>query len=112
MEKLIKYQQILTEFLEEYAKIKYANVPNLEQQIIIDKDRNHFQLVSIGWLKDQFVHDTVFHFDIKDDKVWIQQNWTDIKLSKELITRGVNPEDIIIGFIPNPAPIYGLSKAI
>jgi hypothetical protein len=68
--------------------------------VIIDTKRNHFELVSVGWQKGKFVHDVVFHFDIKDDKIWIMQNWTDIKISKELISRGVDSNDISIGFVP------------
>jgi XisI protein len=100
MEKIEKYQKILTDFLEEYGKINYANAPLLEQQVIIDTKRNHFELVSVGWQKGKFIHDTVFHFDIKENKIWIIQNWTDIKVSKELINRGVEASDIVIGFIP------------
>ena len=100
MEKVAKYQQILTDFLEEYSKIAYANAPLLEQQVIVDIQRNHFELVSVGWQKGNFVHDVVFHFDIKEDKIWIMQNWTDIKISKELISRGVESDDIHIGFVP------------
>ncbi|MCU0340812.1 MAG: XisI protein [Spirosomaceae bacterium] len=99
METLVKYQKILVSFLEEYAQISYANAPNLEQQVIADITRNHFELVSIGWHKGQFVHDVVFHFDIKDNKVWIQQNWTDLKLTKILIQKGIDPADIVIGFV-------------
>ncbi len=100
MEKLKKYQRILLTFLEEYAAIHYANAPKLEQQVVADLDRNHFQLVSIGWHKKQFVYEVVFHFDIKDGIVWIQQNWTDIKLTEDLIRRGISPADIQVGFLP------------
>ncbi|MCB0580827.1 MAG: XisI protein [Phaeodactylibacter sp.] len=31
-------------------------------QIIIDKERNHFQLMRVGWDKDDFVHDCIMHF--------------------------------------------------
>lgn len=103
MEKIEKYQQILTDFLEEYSKISYANAPALEQQVIIDTKRNHFELVSLGWNKGQFVHDVVFHFDIKENKIWILQNWTDIKLSRELVNRGIEANDIVIGFVPSMA---------
>ncbi len=99
MEKLKKYQQVLLSFLEEYAAINYANAPHLEQQVLADLTRNHFQLVNIGWHKKQFVYDVVFHFDVKDDMVWIQQNWTDIKLTDELTRRGIAPSDIAVGFL-------------
>jgi hypothetical protein len=100
MEKLKKYQQILVAFLEEYARINYANAPQLEQQVVADLDRNHFQLITIGWHKKQFLYDVVFHFDIKDGVIWIQQNWADIKLADELVRRGVSPTDIQVGFLP------------
>ena len=100
MEKTVKYRNILTGFLEEYSKITYPNAPTLENQVIADTQRNHFELVSVGWDKGQFVHEVVFHFDIKGGKIIIQQNWTDIKLSKELVKRGVSPDDIEVGFVP------------
>ena len=73
----------------------------MESQVIIDTKRNHFELVNVGWHKGQFIHEVVFHFDIKDEKIIIQQNWTDIKLSKELVSRGVMPTDIEVGFAPS-----------
>jgi hypothetical protein len=103
METLATYQAIVIDFLEAYAKVSYANAPGLEQQVIADTQRNHFELVSIGWHKGRFVHEVVFHFDIKESKIWIQQNETDIRVSKELIARGVNASDIIVGFTQVPA---------
>ncbi len=100
MEDLATYQNIVIGFLEDYAKISYANAPALEQQVIADTQRNHFELVSIGWHKGRFVHEVVFHFDIKGNQIWIQQNGTDIKVSKELVARGVQAQDIVIGFTP------------
>lgn len=104
METLKKYQQILIDFLEEYARIGYANGPELEQQVIADRERNHFQLVSIGWHKGRFVHEVVFHFDIKEGKIFIQQNWSDLRLAKELTARGIAPDDILVGSTPAVAP--------
>ncbi|MDZ7934889.1 MAG: XisI protein [Emticicia sp.] len=99
MEKLTKYSQIIVDFLEEYSKVSYPNAPTLEQQVIVDTKRNHFELVSVGWHKEQFIHEVVFHFDIKDNKIIIQQNWTDIKISQELVRRGVEADDIKVGFV-------------
>ena len=40
------------------------------------------------------------HFDIKDQKVWVQCNWTEIDVAQELIGQGVEKQDIVLGFIP------------
>lgn len=100
MDTIKQYQDIIIGFLKEYAAIPYANTPNIEKQIISDKENHHYQLVAIGWEKDVFVHDTLFHFDIKAGKVWIQQNWTELQIADELISRGVSPSDIVLGFQP------------
>lgn len=55
----------------------------------------------IGWRDKQFIHNTVFHFDIKaNDKIWIQANWTDVDIAADLVKRGVEKDDIVIGFQP------------
>jgi hypothetical protein len=97
MEPLKKYQQILVHFLEECALVRYANGPELEQQVIADYERNHFQLATVGWHKGRFIHEVVFHFDLKDGKVFIQQNWTDLRVADELKARGIAPTDIVVG---------------
>jgi hypothetical protein len=40
------------------------------------------------------------HFDIKDDKIWIQCNFTDVDIAQELMELGIPREDIVLGFHP------------
>ncbi|MEZ4849172.1 MAG: XisI protein [Bacteroidia bacterium] len=68
--------------------------------MIFDTENNHFLLMDIGWDKDRFFHDCVFHLDIKDGKIWLQQNWTDADIAGELVDTGVPKSDIVIGFQP------------
>lgn len=106
MEKIKKYQDLITEFLEEYSTIKYANMPEVENQVLADKERNHFSLVSVGWHNDDFIHSIVFHIDIKNDKIWLQANWTEVDVAEWLVERGVPKEDIVLGFQPPYARPY------
>lgn len=97
MEKVKKYQKIILQVLEEYANIKSPFMPEVENLIIADTKNHHYQLVRMGWYKDRHVHYTVFHFDILDNKVWIQENRTDVKIDEELIEAGVVAKDICSG---------------
>lgn len=106
MDKIKKYQKVIIAFLEEYAKYPYQNMPEIEFQIIADRERNHFQLISIGWEQHKFIHDTIFHFDIKNEKIWVQKNATDMLVADLLISEGVEREDIILGFVPFYARAY------
>ena len=100
MDKITLYQNAIIDLLKEYVSIKPVNMKDTEQQLIVDRERNHFAFVRLGWEGDQFIYQCIIHFDIKDGKIWLQQNRTDQKLIDELIAKGINQNDIVIGFIP------------
>ena len=54
----------------------------------------------LGWRKDRFVHLCLFHFDLKDGKIWIQQNRTDVDVAVDFMENGVLASDIVLGFLP------------
>lgn len=96
-----RYCQILLDLLQQWAAYTPVNLSEHEGQLIADIQRGHFQLVRIGWRGDVFVHNTIFHFDMKaDDKIWIQANWTDVDIAADLVSRGVEKNDIVLGFQP------------
>lgn len=106
MDKTLEYQQILQSFLEECAATPYSRQPELKKQIIADTERNHFQLMTVGWYNDTYTCKITFHFDIIEGKVWIQENNTELQIADELIDRGVLKSDIVMGFYPPYARAY------
>ncbi|MEI6408299.1 MAG: XisI protein [Bacteroidota bacterium] len=97
MEKIKKYQKIILSLLEEYAAITSPFMPDVSNKVIVDTKGHQYQLIRIGWYKDRHVHYTVFHFEILDGKVWIQENRTDVKIDEELVSAGILPNDIMSG---------------
>lgn len=100
MDTIKKYQEAIIELLEEYAAVKPANMPEVQHEVLADKERNHFALIRLGWAGNSFVYHCVMHFDILDGKVWLQQNRTDQDVAEELIAKGVPKDKIVLGFIP------------
>jgi hypothetical protein len=99
MERLDQYREIIRTFLE--ASIApSSNDPNFETQLICDCDRDHYQLVSLGWQGHRRFYSVSIHLDIKDGKVWIQKNDTDRLIAQELVGLGVAREDIVLGLQP------------
>ena len=96
--KLKKYENAIIKILNEYAKIKYANIDG-GNQLIIDNKNHQYQVVTIGWEGDQFVHDCPMHFAIINNKVWIQQNMTEWEVGEMLEEFGVPKSDIVVGFL-------------
>ena len=52
----------------------------------------------------------VLHFDIKNGKIWIQQNGTEIDIAEELLHLGVARDDIVLGLhSPYKRPYTGFA---
>ncbi len=102
MDKIKKYQEILTRLLTEYVSFLSGSNAAVMPQMVADVERNHFQLVKIGWdnQRNQFVFGILFHFDIIGDKVWLQLNNTEFQVIDEIIEMGVSKDDIVFGFQP------------
>lgn len=108
MDKKQKYEKAILTLLNDYARIKPVNWRTAENQVIADRENHHYQLVRLGWKEQQYLHFVVFHFDIKGDKIWVQQNHTDLPIADELEDLGVASDDIIFPFAepelsPQPA---------
>lgn len=101
MEKLKKYEAMILALLEEYARDWNKGDKSIRSQVIADKENNHYQLIRIGWKNDQdYIHNCVFHLEIIDEKVWIQENRTDILIAEELVASGIPKQDIVLGLLP------------
>lgn len=99
-EKIARYQEVLLSILEQEADT-FPLQPELEDQIIADTVRNHFQLVRTGWVKGSRIHEVLLQFDIKPSgKIWIQANLTELHVEDELMKRRVPASDIVLGVQP------------
>jgi hypothetical protein len=100
MDRIKIYSSLIVKLLEEYASVKPANLDQQEYQIMADYERNHFQLISIGWQKERFFYNVILHLDIKENgKIWLQVNNTDWNIAESLMENGVPITDIVLGFI-------------
>lgn len=97
MEKLEKYSQLIQSLLLEYSKIR-PSYGEIEVQTVFDTERHHYQVVHVGWNQDEAIHFCPVHFDIKNEKIWLQWNATEWDFGEELVKLGVPAQDIVIGF--------------
>jgi hypothetical protein len=52
------------------------------------------------------------HLDIRDGKIWVQQNTTERQVAHDLMAMGVPKEDIVLGFqAPNMRAYTGFRVA-
>ncbi|MBR8833321.1 MAG: XisI protein [Stigonema ocellatum SAG 48.90 = DSM 106950] len=97
MEKLNKYRVYIQQLLTQYAHEGSTN-REIEKQVICDPVNDHYQLVYVGWKNRRRTYGCVLHLDIKNDKIWIQHDGTEIGIADELVKLGVPKEDIVLAF--------------
>ena len=97
MAEIATYRTLLTTLLERYAQLATGD-DEVETQIIIDTQRDHYQLVQVGWQNKRRIYGCILHLDIKDNKIWIQHNGTEIEIADELVALGIPKEKIVVGF--------------
>ena len=99
MDTLIQYRQYIQTILQEYASYK-PSYGDVEMELITDTVHDHYQLLSVGWNKLERIHSTLIHIDIRDGKIWIQQDGTEEGIANRLVELGVSKEEIVLAFHP------------
>ncbi|MFN6526870.1 XisI protein [Nostoc sp. ChiSLP03a] len=92
----INYRELVQTILKRHS-IHHSN-DDTEVQLIFDTERNHYQVLHLGWEELRRVYGCIIHIDIKDGKIWIQRDGTETGVANELVTAGVPKQDIILGF--------------
>jgi hypothetical protein len=111
MDKLTTYRKHIKDLLSQYASWGRQE-ENWESQLIFDEERDHYLWFDLGWEGSKRIYYSVIHFDIKDGKIWLQQNATDLNPAEDLIEMGVLREDIVLGLQPpfkRPFTNYGVA---
>ncbi len=110
MDKLEHYRDIVSRIVREYASYVPRN-GRIETEAVIDRDRDHYEVMHVGWDRQRRVHGSVIHLDIRDGKVWIQYDGTNRPVADELEAAGVPRSDIVLAFHPEevrPLTGYGV----
>jgi hypothetical protein len=113
MDRVTQYRDVIYRLLEEYRNW-YAESPEsgVDTEIIADDVRGHFLLMRVGWHGETRIRRAVFYLRLKDDKIWIEEDWTKEGISSELVAAGVPQSSIVLAFNPPfLRPEFSESKA-
>ena len=98
MDKKLKYQALIKEAIRKYAYPDEGNYDEFETQIVFDDERGHYFLMDVGWNEMKRIHGFTLHIDLKGEKIWIQQDWTEAGVTDIFLEAGVPNEDIVLAF--------------
>jgi hypothetical protein len=85
MDKLEQYQNYIENILKEYSQYK-PSYGDVELQLLIDRENNHYQLMTVGWNGEKRIHGIMLH------------NGTERGIAQDLLELGVPKQDIVLAF--------------
>ncbi len=100
MDKLKKYRNIIKKVLTEYYQLVSggANNSKRESSLIFDEIHDHYMLIFMGWENKKKIRNIHVHIRIKNEKIYIEEDWTEEGIATELLKEGVPKEDIVLAF--------------
>jgi hypothetical protein len=95
-----QYRYHIRQLLSERAQraSDQQNAQEYEVQTIFDTEQDHYQLLHVGWRGNKREFGCILHLDIKDGKIWIQHDGTEVGIANQLVELGVPKQDIVLAF--------------
>lgn len=100
MDRLKHYREIVQEVLTEYHQINEKSASTTESVLAFDEVHNQYLLLLMGWDKDERIKSVMIHIRLKDNKIWIEEDWTEYGVATDLLQKGVSREEIVLAFHP------------
>jgi ketopantoate reductase len=99
MDRLTRYRELLRQALCSIA----AELPpeaSIRTELILDEVHDHYEILEVGWDGSRRIHGILIHCDIRDGKIHIEHDGTDIGVADLLLAKDVPHQDIVLGFHP------------
>jgi hypothetical protein len=87
-------------FISVAEHLKRIPKPGVETLLVEDPEKALFLLRRLGWDAGKRVNNTVIAARVRDGKVWVEEDNTDLSFADELVRAGVPKEDIVLAFQP------------
>jgi XisI protein len=100
MDRITQFRQAVLSVIEDYIAefTKQTSLNDVQFEPIIDNENQRFQLLTVGWHNSQRIHSLIFHMDIINDKIWIQNDNLEYSVAERLVDRGISKKDIVLAY--------------
>ncbi|OCQ98349.1 DNA element excision controlling factor XisI [Nostoc sp. MBR 210] len=99
MDKLTEYPKLIKRILTEYIELCQLHPnPGIETFLIVDESKAHYIWMNLGWQNGDRISAMTVYVRIRDDKFWIEEDWTENGIATDLLRAGVSKEDIVLAF--------------
>jgi len=98
MDRLKHHRKIVQEVLTDYHQLNEKSGSTTESALAFDEVHDQYLLLLMGWQKDERIKSVMIHIRLKDNKIWIEEDWTEDGIANELVAAGVPKTDIVLAF--------------
>ena len=102
MDRITIFQQAIIAVMDNYITDYHhsrVGINDVKYEKVIDFNNHHYQLIQLGWIeKKQRVFELIFHVDIIDDKIWIQEDSLEYSVAERLGDQGIGKKDIVLAY--------------
>ncbi len=99
MDKLESYRNAIKKILTDYHNwVSGQKDSQRESCIIFDETHDQYMWLFMGWEGKKKIRNIHVHIRIKNDKIYIEEDWTEEGIATELLREGISKNDIVLAF--------------
>jgi hypothetical protein len=104
MEKLAHYRQVIQTTLKRYYEMTIAQAGSnrfeVSDRLVLDPDRDQYLWLRFGWDERQREQHIIMYLCLKNGKIWVEEDATNLCVVDDLLAAGIPQADIVLGFHP------------
>lgn len=104
MDKLNQYRHIIEKLLTDYYKMANLNATSenseVSDRLALDKEHDQYIWFRFGWSNQQKVQHIIMYLCIKNGKIWVEEDATNLCVVDDLLAASIPESDIVLGFHP------------
>ncbi|MBR8832725.1 MAG: XisI protein [Stigonema ocellatum SAG 48.90 = DSM 106950] len=101
MDKIAHYRTLIKNILTNFDQLAATpSTPGVETLLAFDEQHDQYLWFQVGWTQEERVRGITIHIRIKDNKIRIEEDWTEEGIANALVKAGVPSTDIVLAFHP------------
>lgn len=105
MDQLMHYRSIIQTILNRYYRMTISQTVLLESsevsdRLAFDPERDQYLWFRFGWDDKKRVQQIIMYLCIKNGKIWVEEDATNLCVVDDLLAADIPQTDIVLGFHP------------
>lgn len=103
MDNLEQYRNVIKKILTQYYEMTQPQtcVPKdseVSDRLAFDEIRDQYLWFRFGWDDKKLVQQIIIYLCIKNGKIWVEEDATNLCVVDDLLSAGISKNDIVLGF--------------